>query len=65
MECVLYNKQCTGKSKAAFNLRLNNHRKNVNKQNSLRADQHFRLSGHNFNTHAKFTLTEQLNDTPT
>ena len=65
MECVLCNKQYTGKSRAAFNLRLNNFRKNVNKQNSLRADQHFRLPGHNFNTHAKSTLIEQLNDTPT
>ena len=27
------------------------------------ADQHFRLPGHNFNWHAKFTLLEQLNKT--
>ena len=33
--------------------------------NSLQADQHFRLPGHNFNKHAKFTLIEQLNDTNT
>ena len=59
---VLY-KQYTGKSETVFNLRLNNHRKDVNKWNSLQADQHFRLPGHNFNKHAKFTLIEQLNDT--
>ena len=29
----------------------------------LQADHHFRLPGHNFNKHAKFTLIEQLNDT--
>ena len=32
-------------------------------ENSLQAHQHFRLPGHNFNKHAKFTLIEQLNDT--
>ena len=63
MKCVLCNKQYTSKSETAFNLRLNNHRKEVNKQNSLQADQHFRLSGNNFNKHEKFTLIEQLNDT--
>ena len=63
MKCVLCNKQYTGKSETAFNFRLNNHRKEVNKQNSLQADQHFRLSGNNFNKHKKITLIEQLNDT--
>ena len=47
MECVLY----TGKSQTTFNLRLNNHRKDVNKRNSLQPDQHFRLPGGNFNKH--------------
>ena len=42
MKCVLCNKQYTGTSETAFNLRLNSHRKDVNKQNSLDADQHFR-----------------------
>ena len=63
MECVLCNKQYTAKSETAFNLKLDNHQKNVNKQNSLQADQHFWLPGHNFNKKAKFTLLEQLNDT--
>ena len=58
MECVSCNKQYTDKSKTAFNLRLNNHRKDVIKRNSLQADQHFRLPGYNFNKHAKFTLIE-------
>ena len=53
MECVLWNKQYTGKPETTFNLR----------QNLLQAKQHFRLPGHNFNKHAKFTLIEQLNDT--
>ena len=63
IESVLWNKQYTGKSEKTFNLRLNNHQKDVDKQNLLQAKQHFRLPGHNFNKHAKFTLIEQLNDT--
>ena len=42
---------------------LNNHRKDVDKQNSLQADQHFQLPGYNFNKHSRFTLIEQLDDT--
>ena len=51
-----------GKSETQFNLRLNNHRKDVNRQNALLADQHFKLPEHNFNQHAKFTLIEQLDN---
>ena len=42
--------------------RLNNHRKDVNRQNTPRADQHFKLPDHNFNQHARFTLIEQLDN---
>ena len=56
MECVLWNEQYPGKSEATINLRFNNHWKDLNKRNSLQADQHFRLPGHNFKKHAKFTL---------
>ena len=40
MECVLCNKQYTGKSETTYKLRLNNYQKYVNKQNSVEADQH-------------------------
>ena len=60
---MLCNKQNAGKSETTFNLKLNNHRKGVNNQNSLQADQQFRLPGHNFNKHAKFTSIEQVNNT--
>ena len=42
MECVLCNKQYARKSETAFNLRFNNHRKDVDKRKSLVVDQHFR-----------------------
>ena len=63
MLCTLCNEQYTDRSKTTFNLMLNNHRKDVDKQNSLQADQHFRLPGYNFNKHSRFTLIEQLDDT--
>ena len=58
MESVLCSKYCTGKYETAFNLRLNTHQKDVNKQNSLQADQQFRLLGRNFNRHLKLTVIE-------
>ena len=65
MECVLCNKQYISRSETTFNLKLSNQQKDVIKQNSLQADQHFRLPGNNFNKHAKFTLIKKLNDTNT
>ena len=56
------NKQYTGKSEKAFNFKIKNHSKDVNKQNLLQADQHFQLPGHNFHKHAKFTLVKHLNN---
>ena len=63
MECTLCKRQYTDKSETAFNIKLNNHRNDVHKTNTPEVDQHFRLPGHNFNRHAKFTLIEQLNNT--
>ena len=41
---------------------MNNHRKDLNRQNAPLPDQHFKLPGHNFNQHAKFILIEQLDN---
>ena len=65
MECVLCNKQYISESETTFNLKLSNQQKDVIKQNSLQADQHFRLPGNNFNKRTKFTLIKKLNDTNT
>ena len=51
-----------GKAETAFNIRLNNHRKDANNPKSIPADFHFRKPGHSFNLHAKFTLIEQLSN---
>ena len=59
MEYTLCHIQCIGESETQFNLRLNNHQKDVNRQNAPLVDKHFKLPGHNFNQHAKFILIEQ------
>ena len=45
-----------------FNIKLNNHRKNVNNPKSIPVDFHFRKPGHSFNLYANLTLIEQLNN---
>ena len=60
MECALCKIQYVGKAETAFNIRLNNHRKDVNNPKSIPADFHFRKPGCSFNLHTKFTLIEQL-----
>ena len=61
MECRICRIQCIGKLETEFNIRLN-HRKDVNRQNALQADQHFKLPNHNFSQHARFTSNEQLDN---
>ena len=62
MKCVLCKVQYVGKAETAFNIRLNNYRKNVNNPKSIPAYLHFRKRGYSCNLHAKFTLIEQLSN---
>ena len=62
MECRISHIQYIEKSKTGFNIRLNNHCKDLNIQNAPEADEHFKLPNHNFNQYARFTLIEQLNN---
>ena len=50
--------QYVGKAETELNLRINNHRKNVLKLNAISTDRHFAQNDHDFNTDAKFTITE-------
>ena len=54
--------QYVGKSETPFNLRLNNHRKDVYNPKAIPACHHFKIHGHNFMKHTKFTLIEQLTE---
>ena len=60
LECTKYKIQYVGKAETEFNIRLNNHRKDVWKPDAIPASRHFSDKNHNFNTHAKFILTEQI-----
>ena len=63
MECTLCTKQYVGKAETSFNLRLNNHRKDVKKDDAIMAYKHFQQQGDNFNKHAKFTIIDKLTNT--
>ena len=63
-ECILCNLQYVGKSETSFNIRLNNHRKDVSNPTAIPACAHFRKEGHKFKSNMhKFTLIEQLTET--
>ena len=54
--------QYVGKAETAFNIRLNNHRKDVNNLKSILVVLHFIKSGHSFNVHAKFIWIKKLSN---
>ena len=62
MECILCKIQYFGKNETPFNLRLNNHRKDVNNPTAIPACNHFKMHGHNFMKHGKFALIEQVTE---
>ena len=62
MECVLCNLEYVGRSEWPMNIRLNNHRNDVRREDAIPAIKHFSQSNHHFNNHAKFTLIEQIKD---
>ena len=51
MECILCKIQYVGKSETPFNLRLDNHRKDVNNLKAIPACNHFKIHGHNIMKH--------------
>jgi hypothetical protein len=60
MECIICRTQYVGKSEWPMNMRINKHRNDVPRSDSLDVCQHFRNPGHHFDTHAKFTIIEEL-----
>ena len=61
--CVLCSIQYVGKSETSFNIKLNNHWKDISNLKAITACIRFRKDGHNFIQHAKFTLIEPLTQT--
>ena len=60
LECKKCHLQYIGKVETPPNIRINNHRKDVQQNISILVDQRFRQSRHNFNKDAKFTIIEQV-----
>ena len=60
LECTKCKIQYVGKAETEYNIRLNNHQKDVWKPDAIPASRHFSGKNHNFNTHAKFILIEPL-----
>ena len=52
--------QYVGKADTEFNIRLNNHKKDVWKPDAVPASCHFSGKYHNFNIYAKIILIEQI-----
>ena len=60
IECILCKIQYVGKAGTAFNLRLNNHRKDTKSPDSILACKHFQEQGPNSNKYAKFIIIGKL-----
>ena len=61
--CTLCNGQYVGKAEMAFNIRLNNHRKDTKNLNTILVCRNFQQQGHNFNSPAKYIVIEKLVNT--
>ena len=60
LECTKCKIQYVGKAETEFNIRFNNHWKDVWKPDAIPASHHFSGKNHNFNSHAKFIMIEQI-----
>ena len=63
MECTLRKMQYVGKSEPIFNIRLNNHRKNIKKPDAILACRHFQERNHVFNKHTKSFIIDKPRNT--
>ena len=58
--CLFEKSQYVGKSEYSINLRINTHRNDVSRTDGPPCCKYFQMPGHNFNTHAKFTIIEEV-----
>ena len=59
LQCQICYLQYVGKGKIAFNLWLNNHRKDRKAKNAILACKHFQASNHNLQQETKYMLIER------
>jgi len=60
LECKRCRIQYVGKCETQLNIRINNHRKDVQSINAIPVCKHFNDKNHSFNDDARFTIIEQL-----
>ena len=60
LKCKKRHKQYVGKAEIGFNLRLNNHHKDVYKSDTILASRHFAMKKHIFNRDASFLIIRQI-----
>ena len=65
LECYIWNIQYVGKSEITFNIKVNNHRKDVKNYNAIPACKYFNRHYHDFINHGKFIIKEQLRNVRT
>ena len=63
MEYTICKLQHVSKNEARFDIRLNNHRKDVKDPKATLVDKDFQKNGHRINEHAKFTIIGRLTNT--
>ena len=63
MECTLCKKQYVVKSETSFNIKLNNHHKDVKKPDAILVCRHFEERNHVFSKHANFIIIDKLTNT--
>ena len=63
MESMISNLQYVDKKETLFNIRWNNHRKDVKKLKAILADIHFQKNGHKISKHIRFTIIDWLTNT--
>ena len=63
IECAICNLPYVGKNETPFNIRLNNHRKDVKDPKTALADKHFQKIGHRLNEHARITIIDRSTNT--
>ena len=63
MEYTICKLHHVSKNEATFDIRLNNHRKDVKDPKAILADKDFQKNRHRFNELAKFTIIGRLTNT--
>ena len=56
VECLKFEKQYVGKSEIQFNMKLNNHRKDITRKGNIPASNDFDIEGQNLKGQTKFII---------